>query len=163
MNERIEKMMREYQQVIMEKSCLENQIKNFRGISEEDIIDSMHFSQAEGDRVQTSGISDKTAKIALSYRKEMLVVNDEWQKHLMKKHSMLREDLIFFESAVFSLSGFLPDLISDMVIKGLTWDDLSIKYHISRSMLAKYRKKAIKELENLYDLHDKEIAEYILS
>jgi hypothetical protein len=163
MSEMVEKMMKEYQHMLMEISCLENQIKNFRGISEEDMIDSMYFSKGEGECIQTSEVSDKTARIAISYRQKMLMVDNEWQNHLLKKYSMLRDDLLFFESAVLSLSGFLPDLISDMIIKGLTWDDLAIKYHISRSMVAKYRKKAIKELEILYTLHDKEIAEYILS
>ena len=90
-------------------------------------------------------------------------INKEWQAHLEKKHSVLSEELVFFESAVLSLSGILPGLIADMVIKGLTWDDLAAKYHISRTMVAKNRKRAIRELEILYAIHDAEMAEYILS
>jgi hypothetical protein len=163
MSGRAEKIMQEYQQMVMERICLENQIKNFKGITEEEMIDSLYFPQPDGDRVQTSGISDKTARIAISYREKMDRINKEWQAHLEKKHSVLLEELVFFESAVFSLSGILPDLISDMVVKGLTWDDLADKYHISRTMVAKNRKRAIRELEILYAIHDEEMAEYILS
>ena len=46
-----------------------------------------------------------------------------------------------------------------MVIEGLTWDDLAAKYHVSRTMVAKYWKKAKRELEILYTIHDKEMAE----
>ena len=163
MSGRAEKIMQEYQQMVMERICLENQIKNFKGITEEEMIDSLYFPLPDGDRVQTSGISDKTARIAISYREKMDRINKEWQAHLEKKHSVLLEELVFFESAVFSLSGILPDLISDMVVKGLTWDDLAGKYHISRTMVAKNRKRAIRELEILYAIHDEEMAEYILS
>lgn len=163
MSGRAEKIMQEYQQMVMERICLENQIKNFKGITENEMIDSLYFPQPDGDRVKTSGISDKTARIAISYREKMDRINKEWQAHLEKKHSVLLEELVFFESAVFSLSGILPDLISDMVVKGLTWDDLADKYHISRTMVAKNRKRAIRELGILYAIHDEEMAEYILS
>lgn len=147
----------------MERSCLENQIKNFEGLTEEEMIDSMQFSQPDGERVQTSGISDKTARIAVSYKGKMDTINKEWREHLEKKHAIIMEEIIFFESAVFSLSGILPEFISDMVIKGLSWDSLADKYYISRTMVAKNRKKAIHELEKLYAIHDKEMVDYILS
>ena len=162
MNERIEKIMQDYPQMVMERTCLENQIFNFKGITETETIESMYFTQPEGERVQASGVSDKTATIAITYRNKMERINREWREHLEKKHSILAEELIFFESAVLSLSGILPDFISDMVIEGLTWDDLADKYHVSRTMVAKYRKKAIHELEILYAIHDQEMAEYIL-
>lgn len=155
--------MQEYQQMVMKRTCLENQIKNFRGITEEEMIDSLQFSQPDGERVQTSGVSDKTARIAVSYRNKMNIINKEWQEHLEKKHAVIVEELIFFESAVLSLSGILPEFISDMVMKGVSWDELANKYHISRTMVAKNRKKAIRELECLYIIQDKAVAEYILS
>ena len=149
--------------MVMKRTCLENQIKNFRGITEEEMIDSLQFSQPDGERVQTSGVSDKTGRIAVSYKDKMDRINKEWQAHLEKKHVILVEELIFFESAIYSLSGILPAFISDMVVKGLSWDDLAAKYHISRTMVAKNRKRAIRELENLYAIHDKEMAQYMLS
>lgn len=76
---------------------------------------------------------------------------------------MLYEEIEFFRAAVSSLSGVLPHFINDMVFVGLTWDELADKYHISRTMVVKYRKKAIVELDNLYALHDRELTEYILS
>ena len=163
MSERIEKIMRNYPLMLMERSCLENQIRNFRGITEEDMIDTMHFSQPEGERVQTSSVSNSTARIAVSYKEKMDTINKEWREHLEKKHFIISEEIFFFESAVLSLSGILPNFTYDMVIKGLTWDDLAVKYYVSRTMVAKYRKKAIRELEILYSVHEKEIAEYILS
>ena len=162
MSGRAEKIMQDYQQMVMERICLENQIRNFQGITEEEMIDSLQFSQPDAERVQTSGVSDKTGRIAVSYKGKMDRINKEWQAHLEKKHAVLVEELLFFESAALSLSGILPAFISDMVIQGLSWDDLAAKYHISRTMVAKNRKKAIRELESLYAIYEKEMAEYIL-
>ena len=163
MSGRVEKIMRDYRLMVRERICLENQIRNFQGITEEEMIDSLHFSQSDEERVQASCVSDKTARIAVSYREKMNKINKEWQAHLEKKLIVITEEMDFFESAVFSLSGNLPEFVSDMVIKGLTWDDLAVKYHISRTMVAKNRKRAIRELETLYAIHDREMAEYILS
>lgn len=163
MSERIEKIMKEYPKMIMERTCLEYQIRNFIGITETDIIDVMSFTKSGGERVQTSSISEKTANIAITYRKKMERINREWQDHLENKYVILLEEIIFLESAIASLSGNLSEVIYDMVMQGLTWDELAYKYHISRTMVAKYRKKAIKELEMLYSIHEREIEEYILN
>src|SRR6056297_4155112 len=103
MSERIEKIMKEYPQMIKEKLCLEKQINGFKGITEKDIIDSMNFHQPEGDKVQTSGNSDKTSKIAINFRKQMDRVNEEWIKYLENKYYLICEEIILFESAVGSL------------------------------------------------------------
>jgi len=163
MSERIERIMKEYPQMVMERTCLQHQIRNFTGITETEMIDTMYFKQPEGERVQTSSVSDKTANIAITYRMKMERINKEWQEHLEKKYAIISDEITFFESALVSLSGSLSDIITDMVIYGLTWDELTSKYHISRTMVAKHRKKAIRELETLYDVHDKEVAEYLLS
>lgn len=163
MSERIEKIMQNYSQMVIERNCLENQIIHFQGISEREVIESMYFAQSDNERVQTSGVSDKTSRIALGYKDRMKRINNEWLDHLVKKHAILADELIFLESAILSLGGILPEFISDMVIEGLTWDELAAKYHVSRTMVAKYRKKAIRELEILYTIHDKEVEEYILN
>lgn len=163
MSKRIEKIMKEYPQRTLELRCLKNQIKTFTGISDKDFIETMQFAKPEGERVQTSNISDKTAKIALSYENKMNRINDGWYRHLIRKHDSLQEELNFFELSMQSLSGRLPEIITDMIINDLTWDEISDKYDISRTMIAKHRKKAICELEELYNLRDQELADYMLS
>lgn len=77
MSERIEKIIKEYHRMKKERNCLEHQIRNFKGISEKEIIDSMNFHSPEGERVQTSNISNKPASIALNYREKMERINQE--------------------------------------------------------------------------------------
>ena len=146
-----------------ELRCLEHQIKNFKGISETEIIESMNFSSPEGERVQTSNISNKPASIALNYHARMEEINREWYEHLEKRYLMLSEDVRFFEAALTALSGYLPDFMTDMVVHGYTWDYLCEHYHISRTMVAKNRRKAIVELDELYRKYDDEMVSYMLS
>ena len=163
MSERIEKIIKEYHRMKKERNCLEHQIRNFKGISEKEMIDSMNFHSPEGERVQTSNISNKPASIALNYRERMERINQEWYEHLEKQYLMLDEEIRFFFFLLSSLSGYLPEFMTDMVINGCTWDYLCQHYHISRTMVAKNRRKVIRELEELYEQRDAEMVSYMLS
>ena len=90
-------------------------------------------------------------------------INQEWYEHLEKQYLMLDEEIRFFEAALSALSGYLPEFMTDMVINGCTWDYLCEHYHISRTMVAKNRRKAIWELEELYEQRDAEMVSYMLS
>ena len=117
----------------------------------------------ESERVQTSNISNKPASIALNYHERMEQINQEWYEHLEKQYLMLDEEIRFFEAALSSLSGYLPEFMTDMEINGCTWDYLCQHYHISRTMVAKNRRKALRELEELYEQRDAEMVSYMLS
>lgn len=162
MSERIEKIIREYPQKVMECKCLEGQITKFKGVTEKEMLETLVFHQPKGERVQTSGISDKTAKVALTYKDQTSKNNYDWLEHLQRRYLRLSEELIFFESAISSLDDELSDLMMDLVKRQLNWDDLADKYLISRTSVAKRRRKAIRELEKLYEIRDRDMADYIL-
>ena len=145
MRERIEALIRDYQKNKMELKCLEHQIRNFRGISENEMIDTMYFTQPEGERVQTSGVSDKTAKIAMSYRERMDAMNEEWYQHLEKQYFALAEEISFFESAVKALPGKMGEIMQDMIFSQASWDELADKHFVGRTTIWRYRQKAIDE------------------
>ena len=163
MRERIEALIRDYQKNKMELKCLEHQIRNFRGISENEMIDTMYFTQPEGERVQTSGVSDKTAKIAMSYRERMDVMNEELYQHLEKQYFALAEEISFFESAVKALPGKMGEIMQDMIFSQASWDELADKHFVGRTTIWRYRQKAIDELVVLYEKHEAEMTAYMLS
>lgn len=140
-----------------------NQIKNFKGLSEIDIIESMVFSTPEGERVQTSGVSQKTANVAVNYSAKIHDINQEWIINLEIEYALITEEIMFFRSAVEVLEPMLSELMKDLVIERMQWDEIIRKNHISKTMVAKRRKKAIQELETLYENHDSRVAQYILS
>ena len=163
MRERIETLIRDYPKNKMELKCLEHQIRNFRGISEDEMIDSMYFTQPEGERVQTSGVSDKTAKIAMSYRERMDAMNEEWYQHLEKQYFSLAEEISFFESAVKALPGEMGEIMQDIVFSQASWEEVADKHYVSRRTIGRYRQKAIDELVVLYEKHEAEMTAYMLS
>ena len=147
-----------------ELSVLEFQLSQFKGVDEDDIILSMQFAHPEGgDRVQTSTLSDKTASSAINYKKVAERENDEWFSYLWSRYSFVREEIEFFEHSVAALSGSLPGVIMDLVTGELTWESMAEKYHVSTTMISKYKKTAIKELDVLYELRDRQTEAYILS
>lgn len=163
MRERIEALIRDYPKNKMELKCLEHQIRNFRGISENEMIDTMYFTQPEGERVQTSGVSDKTAKIAMSYRERMDAINEEWYQHLEKQYFSLAEEISFFESAVKALPGEMGEIMQDIVFSQASWEEVADKHYVSRRTIGRYRQKAIDELVVLYEKHEAEMLAYMLS
>ena len=50
-----------------------------------------------------------------------------------------------------------------MVIEGMEWQELSEKYDVSHSMIGKYRKKALEELETIYSIREHSDTAFMLS
>ncbi len=159
MSKRVEAILKSYPEMVQKRNCLAYQIAHFMGLSAEEVIESMYTPRQDGERVQTSTISDKTAQIAMVYQERRERLNREWYEYLEAQLKALNDELLFFEAALDSLSGRLPCIMRDMVIDHLTWNELAQKYYVSQRMIGKYRKKAIAELESLYtDRETKDIA-----
>ena len=149
-----ETMMKEYRSLKRELSVT--------GFQLQDMIESMLYSHHEGERVRTSTLSDKTAGIAVNYRKIMERENDGWYQYLFNRYLYLSEEIDFFERSVSALSGQLPGVVMDLVEGELTWENIAAKYHVSTAMIAKYKKKAAAELEKMYGFRDKQVEAYVL-
>ena len=79
-------MMKEYKNMKKELTVTEFQLRQFQGVSEQDMIDSMLYSDQEGERVQTSTLSDKTANIAIKYKAAMERQNDQSYRYLFQRY-----------------------------------------------------------------------------
>ena len=160
---RAEEVFRDYPNMKKELSILEFQLQQFQGIDENELITAMCFSHPEGDdRVQTSTLSDKTAKTAINYKQAAERENDEWFDFLWNRYNYLKEETEFFEHGIRSLDGRLASIMTDLLAGNMSWDEIQSKYCISRMMITRYRKKALSNLQNLYNLREKQVADYIL-
>lgn len=160
---RAAEIFKEYRKMKQECIVLEFQMRHFEGISHRDVIETMNYSKPQGDRVQTSGTSDKTGKTAIYYRNVKEWLDDDWFDSLFERYDYLQEEIAFFEYAVTRLSGMLPEFIRDLIMDRMAWDELMIKYNVSHSMVGKYRKKAERELDEMYEFRDKQEEDYFLS
>ncbi len=159
---RAEEMFRNYHTLLKEHSLLEYQLSRFQGLTETDVIESVTFSRPDGDKVMTSNKSDKTGKLAVGYRTIQERQNDEWYDSLLERYRYLCEEFEFFDYAVGQLSDYLPGLIRDLVVEKVSWDSLENKYNISHRMIGKAREKAIKEMNVLYEMRDRQVEQYVL-
>lgn len=162
MKEKIEKLFQDYPKMKAELERLNIEIRDFQGITPEEAIESMHFAQPEGERVQKSDVSDSTGRIALSYRAHTEHINREWLGHLIQKRALLTDELRVFESSIRTLNPLYAAIVEDMVLGQMRWDDLEQKYHVCRMSLSRYRKRAVAEMAALYTELDKDMADYLL-
>lgn len=151
MSDSVEYYLKNYHYMVLERSCLDQQLKAFKELSCNDVITSMSMSHLEGEAVKTRNINDSTANAALSYRNIQRRLNEERYLDLARRYFELNNEILFFESALKSLSGRLSNIMIDMVINKMTWEKLAEKYYVSPRMIGKYRRKAICELESLYN------------
>lgn len=159
----VEKLFKEYDKWKKDMKFLEFELSRFQGVPYDDVIESLCFSNPQEERVQNSSISDKTGKTALIYRQVKERMDDEWFEFLLERYQSLKEQTDFFEYAVEQLSGRLPEVIRDMVMEKMSWQELMIKYRVSHAMIGKYRKKALEELQMIYTLRNQHSDNYMLS
>ncbi|MEG0370423.1 MAG: hypothetical protein RR593_10510 [Hungatella sp.] len=159
----VEQLIKQYPQMKRDVLVLEFQLSRFEGITSDDIIESMYYSHPEGERIQTSNRSDKTAKVAINYQKVAERLNDDYFDYLFQKHEELKLEIDFFEFSLCGLNGFLSEVMLDMIINCMSWECLASKYHVTKQMISKYRKKAVQELTAIYEARDKQTETYILS
>ena len=89
-------------------------------------------------------------------------LDDDWFEYLLGRYQAVKEELEFFEYAVGQLSGRLPEVVRDMVMEDMTWREMAEKYNVSETMIAKYRKKALAEMKELYLIREKTAGRFLL-
>ena len=58
MNNRLERMLKNYRAMARERDSLAHQIAHFKGLTADEVIESMYTARTDGERVQTSNLSD---------------------------------------------------------------------------------------------------------
>lgn len=143
MREHVEKMISEYPRMLKKRALLKTQIESYQPVTVADVIDSMTFSQPEGERVQTSNITDKTCTIALFFRDKVNQLNEEVIGEWMKEYDHLDTEIRFLEDSIRSLPGDLYDVMSILVLDGASWDEAEYWLRMSRNSIATRRREAI--------------------
>ena len=156
-----EEIIKRYDNLKKEQHMLEIQISSFKGITDRDIIETMSYSHPSGEKVVTSGLPDKTAKIAVNYSKKKNQENDEMYEFLIKHYSMVTEEIDFFESTISRMK--YKTVAEALFIQKLTWIEIENLFNISHATIGRYRREIIKELEVIYNLRSKQLEAFLLS
>ncbi len=159
----VEKVISDYPQMVREREYLKKQIESFEFLSADELISAMSFSHPDGERVQSSDLSDKTARIALGYWNKLDRINEELIVPMQKRYDALDEEISFLESSIDELLGDMFDAMHKLVVEGLTWEEVALNLYISITKLQKVRRAAIDYLVRTYQKRESQIAGYLLS
>ncbi len=161
---RADEMFEQYKELKEELSMVTFQLAHFHGVAEEDMIEALSFSHPDdADRVQTSGTSDKTSKIALCIGDVVDRENDDWYQYLVKRYKELDSEVSFFEHCIKRLGDKKYNVVLDILEGDLTYDQIALANGVGRTTVANYRREAISEMNKQYDMKEKEELLFMLS
>lgn len=149
--EHIEHLLKDYHEIKRSLNRLNFEIDTFRGQGYAEVIMALTFTNPAGERVQSSGVSDKTSRIALAYRESTDKLNCDEVLALVLRYNTQKREMDVLEYCISLLEPRLSEVITDMFINKMPWDRMCDKYYVSQPMLSKYRKKAIGELTKMLD------------
>ena len=159
----VEKIIEEYPQMVRERERLKKQLERYEFLSAEELICAMSFSHPEGERVQSSNLSDKTASVALRYRERLEKINDGLVIPMQKRYDALDTEILFLESSIGKLPGDMISVMTGLVIYGLTWEEVATNLYISITKLSRIRRMAIEYLVRIYQKRESQLASEMLS
>lgn len=146
----VEKIINEYPQMVRERDSLRKQLESCEFLSADELINAMSFSHPEGERVQSSNISDKTTKVAMEYQERLDKINSELIGPMQKRYDALDEEITFFEESVRGLPDELKKLMNALYVERVSWEEAEDCFDISRRTISRYRKIAIASLVRMY-------------
>lgn len=161
----VEKIITEYPDMVERRKAVKAQLESLKDtqVSLDDIIEALTFSHPEGERVQTSGVSDKVARIAMTYRDHQERMNAEMVTYWIGRYDHLNQEITFLEKSIHQLPPDLSSVMDDLVIKDMTWDETSQNLNISITTLQRMRKQAIDHLVRVYQKRESEESKRLLS
>lgn len=161
----VEKIIKDYPDMVERRQAVKNLLESLKNtqVSVDDIIEMLTFSHPEGERVQTSGVSDKVSKIALSYRNHQERMNAEMIRYWIGRYDRLNTEIVFLESSIRALPEDLSNVMELLVIKNKTWEETSQILHMSTTTVHRMRKQAVDSLLRIYQKREAEESKLLLS
>lgn len=159
----VEKIIKEYPQMVREVERLDKQIKSCEFISADELITTMVFSHPDGERVQSSDLSDKTAKIAISYQRKLDRINEELVMPMIKRKEALEEEISFFEDSVNHLPEDILEMSQAIFLDGMTWEEAESCFYTNSWGIRNCRKRAIDCLVRSYQIRASQTEAFLLS
>lgn len=158
----VEKMISEYPNMVREREHLKKQIEAQEFLSADELICAMSFSHPDGERVQSSDLSDKTARIAIGYHEKLDKINEELLELMQKRYQVLDEEITFLEESIRGLPNKLSKIMSALYLEGVSWEEAEYCFDLSRRTIARYRKLAIEDLVRTYQKRASQVESVLL-
>jgi len=149
--ERVKQLFKGHREIKQNLCVRQFQISNFSGLGDDEVIAALTFSSPDGEYVQNSNISDKSGRIALMYKNIADSEGMELLRSMVKTYQAQKRELDVFEHCITLLEPKLSEIITDMVIMKMPWNEIQAKHNISRTTLVRYRKKAVVDITKMLE------------
>lgn len=150
LRENIIYLLEHYNQMRVEIDTLKFEMKNLKRMQDEEIIEALSFSASLGERVQSSGTSDKTANIALSYREKLERLRDDAKAAISVRLSTLVLTINRLDFYISKLPPVEGNILREYYIENYSWRDLQELKGVSAKTLIRHRDEALDKLVKLY-------------
>lgn len=148
----VEYLLKNYHSIQQEVEQLKFEIACFPELSPIETIEMLNYQKSEGDRVQTSDVTDKTAKIALIYSEVTARLNDEARKEIENVIKVTEFELAKLHFSIEQLEPHLQQVIESLFFDRLTVYAVSREQSVAERTVQKYKQQAIDILASRFNL-----------
>lgn len=150
--EYVEYLLENYNEILKDIEQLKFELETFEELVPEEMIDVMNFSTGNEERVADYRISDKTCKIALIYTEVAKRMNSEAKEEIRKMIKATEFEIKRLNYCIDRLQPKLKDVIKSVYIDKIGWSDISRNLFISENTISKYKRKAVAEITEMYEI-----------
>ncbi|HEM4248703.1 TPA: hypothetical protein U1Y72_000655 [Streptococcus suis] len=148
--DKAEYMLTNYHQLKEDLEILEYRLRNFKPVTENEVISSLVFQRSDEPKVTTTPTNQHSEMIALSFREQMVQENEEQIADLTQRYLRLAKELEVFEMAVRFLKGDLAEFAQELMKPNCNWDLIMREFHISRGSVYNWRQKVLDHIRQVY-------------
>ncbi|WP_147565032.1 sigma factor-like helix-turn-helix DNA-binding protein [Clostridium tyrobutyricum] len=150
--EYVEYLLKNYNEILKDIEQLKFELKTFKDIESDEVIESLNFSSPNDEKISTSSISDKTCKIALIYNEVTNRMNKESREEIYRMMKATEFEITRLNYCIDRLEPQVKEVVKKIFIEKLSWSETCEKCDISQKTLNKYKKKGVSEIVEIFDL-----------
>lgn len=148
-------LLRNYKEIVATINMLKFELEQFQGVTDEEAIEALTYKKQTGDRVQTSGISEKTAHVGLIYKEYAKRINSEGKAEVINSIVPLESEIKILETAVEGLSYQECNVIKELYFTNKSLSRVAGELAMSERSVRYIRDAAINRLNSIYRRYQK--------
>lgn len=145
--EYIEYLLKNFKSIENDLKQMKIELEHYEVEKPEETIEAMSLYSKGGEKIGSGcSICDDTARVAMIYRSVNERINSENKERLKKQIASGEIELKKLRTAIDGLPEDMKNVIEDLYIRRLKWDQIAMRRYISNNTINRYRKKGIEEI-----------------
>lgn len=140
----VEYLLKNYHSIVNDLEQMKIELEHYQVETIDETIEAM--SLAKGISREESIVRDDTARVAMVFRNVNRRINQDNKKRLERQISSGEIELKKLHAAIDRLPEDTKNVIEDLYINRLKWDQIAMRRFISNNTINRHRKKGIEEI-----------------